>query len=802
MFFNPDSEHPKAGGKFNGLVKLKQAGFNVPDFFGWHMEDQDSSTLEDWLKRLPNSPVAVRSSALSEDGIEHSFAGQYESKLRVPNSKETVVHAALEINQDAQSDRVKRYMQHGAVEQPKSSSIPLVIQSMIEPAWSGVLFTVDPVSGLRDRMVLSFVAGDAEALVGGEVNGASIQLPRWGMENGGEPLDSTDVPEGLKPHLDALFKGGLGAENRLNMPADLEWAIDSNGVLYWLQMRPITTVQGLNPNELDSYLSNKALTQQVFTLGNIGEMMPGAVTPLTAEVFGGSIDAGLIDFASRSGVPKLNPNSERRYVQTFYYRLFFNLSNLYDFCRYTALNHKENIELSIVGRALESNSIPLSTSKARSVLNFFGQVNYLLSSSRRLKRLEALCQLPETDWSDDGFVLLTQLNDARKIMDEGFCHHFATSSSSGSNYTALVKTISAQYKLDRQSAQGLANSWLTGIGSVESADPLVRLQDLARNITSQLGSQVKSTMEPDTFLNWIQTEAPESIRSEWILFLQRHGHRGIREAELATPTWAQKPEQLAELLLQLIGIPETAPSSPSKSNSPENKPQPKSFLLRYFLKKARSSVAQREKSKALSIFLLSRLKSGYKKWGQWAVKNGIIHEAEDVFYLLTEELREATQSKGSLIEVVQRRKASYQICSQLHFKDLTIGKPFPIQPIRSTATDKDVWFGVPVSPGIARGKVRIVASQKDAQELSAEDILVAGFTDIGWTPYYGIVKGLITEMGSPLSHGAVVAREYGLPAVVGISGICSQLNEGDWIELNGLEGTVKRLSNSDGLPYL
>lgn len=802
MFFNPDSEHPLAGGKFNGLVKLKNAGFNVPDFFAWRLENKDIPILEGQLNHLPNGPVAVRSSALAEDGVEHSFAGQYESKLRIPNSKDEVVKAALEIIQDAQSERVQSYMQHGELEQSNSNSIPLVIQTMIEPTCSGVLFTIDPVSGLRDRMVLSFVAGDAEALVGGEVNGASIQLPRWGTEKMGEPVDASEIPEELKPHLNALFQGGLSAEKELNLPADLEWAIDSNGVLYWLQMRPITTLQRLNPNELDSYLSHDQLTNQIFTLGNIGEMMPGAVTPLTAEVFGGSIDAGLIDFASRSGVPKTSSNLERRYVQTFYYRLFFNLSNLYDFSRYTALNHKENIELSIVGRSLESNAIPLATSKARSILNFFGQLNYLLSSSRRLKQLETLSQSPEPDWSDNADSLLIQLDDARRIMDEGFCHHFATSSSSGSNYTALVRTIMAQNKLDRQAAQGLANSWLTGIGSVESADPLVRLQDLARNIKRQLDSKVIAALDPHTFLNWIKDESPDFIKKEWNEFLQRHGHRGIREAELATPTWAQKPEHLAELLMQLLAIPETAPSSASNQETSVNGPQPNSFLLRYFLKKARKSVAQREKSKALSIYLLSRLKGGYKKWGQWAVKNGIIPEAEDVFYLLTDELREATRMKRPLTNVVHRRKASYQICSQLNFRDLTIGKPFPIQATRSASADKNVWVGVPVSPGIARGKVRIVSSQKEAQDLTTDDILVAGFTDIGWTPYYGIVKGLITEMGSPLSHGAVVAREYGLPAVVGISAICSQLNTGDWIEINGLEGSVKRLSNSEGIPYL
>jgi len=217
------------------------------------------------------------------------------------------------------------------------------------------------------------------------------------------------------------------------------------------------------------------------------------------------------------------------------------------------------------------------------------------------------------------------------------------------------------------------------------------------------------------------------------------------------------------------------------------------LLLTYFLKQARNSVIKREKSKALSIKLLSRLKKGYRTWGKWACKIGILEKEEDVFFLLTNEIEEASRSRLDLTLKVQGRRASYELCRELHFNDLMHGKPFPIFQQKSNSSNENEWQGVPVSPGMATGIVKVVKTTSDAANLEPDNILVSSFTDIGWTPYYSVVKGLLTEMGSPLSHGAVVAREYGLPAVVGVPGICSELKDGDRIELNGLLGLVRRL---------
>ena len=796
MLFKNTSTQLLAGGKFNGLVKLQEAGLKVPPFFGWKPEGETDEQLNEWLSDLSQCTLAVRSSGLEEDGISHSYAGQYQSVLRVPPNSKAVRDAAEKINAEAENSRVLEYAKRAGTQQSNQGKLPLVIQTMVEPTWSGVLFTADPVSGFQDRMLISCAIGDAEALVGGEINGFTAQLPRWG-ENTKIPLHGHNLPNDFIPFLDELWNGALMAENYHGSPVDLEWAIDSQGTLFWLQMRPITTLGKINPHELDTDLPQNDAQHAIFTLGNIGEMMPGAVTPLTAEVFGGSIDAGLIDFAERSGVPKSAKKPGSKYVQTFYYRLFFNLSNLYDFCRYTALNHRDNIELSIVGRSLNRDSIPLQVNKFNATLNFIGQIRYLLSANSRLKQLERMCDMPEPNWSDNATTLVEQLTEARSAMDLGFCHHFATSSSSGSNYTALVRIIMAQLKLDRQMAQGLANQWLTGIGAVESADPLAKLEHLAALLKKHVSLPISTQLDAPGLLLWLKEKAPVEVKRAWKEFLLRHGHRGIREAELSTPAWEHDLESLAMLLLQLMAIPDRlnseAPDSTPDPNTGFLIQKPTGILLRYFLKQARSSVIKREKSKALSIKLLSRLKTGYRKWGQWASQNGIIEQEEDVFFLLTAEIQGAMRLDQDLKSKVLRRRASFEVCSKLQFSDLMQGKPFPVVQQRSFSSNENEWQGVPVSPGIVVGTVKVVKTPGDAANLKPGDILVSSFTDIGWTPYFSVVKAMVTEMGSPLSHGAVVAREYGLPAVVGISGICAELKDGDKVEVNGLQGSVRRL---------
>lgn len=780
----PVSQAPpiNAGGKFKGLVQLSKAGLNVPPFFALNLEsDNMPGELSEALKAFADNPVAVRSSAQNEDGQDQSFAGQYETILNVKPLAEKVWIAALKCKASADSDRVKAYQ-----DSPNGSNdFSVVVQQMVEPIWAGVLFTIDPVRNMHDRMLLSAVQGQGEQLVSGMANSLDSIIPKWGSNKGkamGMPEDNAWKPEWTQ----ALFEGAKTMEERLGAPQDLEWAIDDQGKLWWLQCRPVTTTSPFHVNELDTQLGADSEAQDWFTLGNIGEMMPGAVSPLTARLFGGAIEAGLRDFAKRSGaLPNNTPNP--RYVQVFYGRLFFNLSSLYDFARHTALNQKENIERSIVGRTLSTPKVDRETKGFRRSLNFIRQVRYIQSAGSRLRRLEQSAQYWQPIWADNPERLLEQLAQGAKRMEQAFMHHFATSSQSGSYYAALLQVLEKRFP-DQGTATGLANQLLTNIGTIESADPLARLGDLADEIL-QYPSFDQAFAQADLGEARIMLEryAPESVTHKFAAFMERHGHRGVREAEFLEPTWEEAPESLLGMLQQMVRSGGKADALTSKASKLPKLKAGESFLA----KLSRGAVLKREKSKALAIRIIHRLRQGYRHLGNLAKQQGLLKEAEDIFFLLPEEHNLLFKQGLPVAKArVEGRRRAYNTAGRFQFPDLFQGRPFPKLPQLRKNCEEGQWLGVPVSPGKIKAQVRLVRTMQDATSLKPGEIMVSGFTDIGWTPYYTVVSALLTEMGSPLSHGAVVAREYGLPAVVGVSGIMDALSNGDLVELDAFNGTI------------
>ncbi len=771
-----------AGGKFKGLVQLGHAGLNVPPFFALHLEsDTMPGELPEALKSFADNPVAVRSSAQNEDGQDQSFAGQYETILNVKPLADKVWIAALKCKASADSDRVKAYQDSSN----GSNDFAVVVQQMVEPIWAGVLFSIDPVRNMHDRMLLSAVRGQGEQLVSGQVNSLDSVIPKWGSNKGqalGMPENMDWNPEWTK----ALFEGAKAMEEQLGAPQDLEWAIDAQGTLWWLQCRPVTTSSSFHVNELDTQLNADSETHDWFTLGNIGEMMPGAVSPLTARLFGGAIEAGLRDFAKRSGALPQNAATPR-YVQVFYGRLFFNLSSLYDFARHTALNQKENIERSIVGRTLSTPEVERETKGLRRSLNFLGQVRYIQSAGARLRSLEKSAELWQPSWSDNPELLLEQLAKGAKRMEQAFMHHFATSSQSGSYYAALLQMLEKRFP-EPGKAAGLANQLLTSIGAIESADPLARLGDLADEILMH-PSFDQAFVQADISEARIMLEryAPESVTRKFAEFMERHGHRGVREAEFLEPTWEEAPESLLGMLQQMVRSGGKADAVVSKASKLPKLKSGEAFLA----KLSRGAVLKREKSKALAIRIIHRLRQGYRRLGNIAKQQGHLNEAEDIFFLLPEE-HALLFKKGipNAKAIVEGRRRAFTTASTFQFSDLFQGRPFPKLPQIRKNLEEGQWAGVPVSPGKVKAQVRMVRSMEDATALKSGEIMVSGFTDIGWTPYYTVASALITEMGSPLSHGAVVAREYGLPAVVGVSGIMDELSTGDLVELDAYNGTI------------
>ena len=274
-------------------------------------------------------------------------------------------------------------------------------------------------------------------------------------------------------------------------------------------------------------------------------------------------------------------------------------------------------------------------------------------------------------------------------------------------------------------------------------------------------------------------------------FLAHHGHRCIKEAELRNKPWREDETSLMNYLSSIIKSPKSLVAKEEELDYKKEFAFVKNPLLKAacitFAKKSRQAVVDREYTKSCLIKIIDLFKTQYARLAALLLSSGLLPDTDLIYFLTHKEIGRLIEG-ADLTPLALRRRKAHQIQQELTFDDVYIGKP--VADTFDAEESEGVLRGVPVSNGSCEGIVHIVNSAEDANRLQKGEIMVAKFTDIGWTPYYSIVNGLVTEIGSALSHGAVVAREYNLPATVNVKGATKVLKNGDHITLDATKGTI------------
>ena len=251
--------------------------------------------------------------------------------------------------------------------------------------------------------------------------------------------------------------------------------------------------------------------------------------------------------------------------------------------------------------------------------------------------------------------------------------------------------------------------------------------------------------------------------------------------------WRDDPGAWVPLLQTVVG-------SPCKASVESVEvAHPRGLGLRFVLPRARRGVVVREACKSHLIRVQDQLKQGYRQLGQRLVDAGLLPDEDLIYFFTHVELGKVLRGEGDQRRALDRRE-QLQALWDLSFPVISVGPPYPEVP--DVAPEGDLT-GIPVSRGVAEGRVVVAHQLDDAQRLKAGDILVARTTDVGWSPWFAVAGGIVTEIGSPLSHGAVVAREYGIPAVVGAAG-ATALQDGVLVRVDGSRGTVEILEPDTG----
>lgn len=767
----PEEIYPSVGGKAKGLDMLVRHGFTVPKgFVITDTEQIDEEAVYQAFDAMKAEKVSVRSSASNEDQSSASNAGQYETCLFVDRSH--LMESVKKCLESLNSRRVEDYARHFEL---KQGTMNIVVQEMIDSDKAGVLFTAGPNNG--SAILIEAVSGQGENLVSGQVTAHRYEISRKYYRPCSDDLLNED-------EIKRLYETGKKIRTVFAEEKDLEWAIH-NGQLYLLQMRPITT----EIIDIEEFDRDDDLRGHLFTKRNVGEMMPGAVTPLTLSTSAKAIDYGMRYMLYKAGVYR-SPYEEKplRLISSISCHLFFDMNLLYNMYTKVGIANPQSMNLSIMG---EYHDYPPITAKFSNPIvrgiNSVKFLRYVMSGRRAMKRFDTMLTKVHFAETSSYQELYRSIDHNLAYLDESLIYHYASSSSSGSATSTLYMMLD-KYFPDKKKYQSFLSHLLTNIPNIESADILSCLQEMAALIKKREPKAVD--FSAGELLEFIKNDAETNAKYQD--FLARHGHRCIKEAEMRNKPWREDELPLMNYLQSIINSPMKLVQSEEKIDLRKEFAFIRNPLLKrasiIFAKRARQAVVDREYTKSQLIQIIDLFKQQYARLAELMVTANVLTDTDLIYFLTHTEIGKLIDGDTTLLAVAERRRKAYAIQENLSFDDIYIGKP--TADVFDVGQNDGVMKGVPVSNGECEGIVRVVYSIDDANKLQKGEIMVARFTDIGWTPYYSIVNGMITEIGSSLSHGAVVAREYGLPAIVNMKGATKLLKNGDRIRMDAGKGTV------------
>lgn len=775
-----------AGGKAYGLSRLCAMNLSVPPAFV--IRDASAgdfpAELEARYLALGSPRVAVRSSAVGEDGAEASFAGQYDTVLNV-EGVDALRNAITACVQSVANERAQHYVQTQTA--GESATMNVVVQTMVDARAAGVVFTADPVSARRDLLVIDAVEGLGEALVSGEAT-----PDHYGVHAGGEIVRrqlTGDSPILSDAQIRLIAEQAREAAQKEGQALDLEWAIDRDGTLYWLQARPITTLPA-DLNEFDTVLPG---VDDVLTISNVSEMMPGAVCPLTGSFTGWGIDYGLQDMQVKVGAREAI-SKQWQITAWGYGHLFLNLTGNIAMSAAVLGSSAEQTAQSLCGRLVpELQDLPPKPLWRR-VVNTGRLLNYCRRAPAVVEEFGRELAAFRIEQKPTSEAMVSELITRADFFNHAMAVHIQSSALSGFFSSIVENMVSGESNQPTVEEQGEAVRLLAGASDVESAVMLDELDALIDTVVSQPDVEAAfASASSDAALAWLAS-APD-VTSHYGQFLQAHGHRGYRELCVRDPSWAEDPAPLVQSMQAAVKA-RLAGGAKSSHAAQEIDFATLSRGLRWALPRAHDAIRRREHTKSQLVEVAHRFTLAFAHLGKLMVDEGKLPDADLLNFFHFDELSALVASPGAekIARALSRREAFvYQ--QQFEFPEISVGMPQPLEPVEVDISD-GILVGRPASRGTVEGVVRVAHTLDEAAALAPGEILVTPITDIGWTPYFSLIGGLVTDLGSSVSHGAVIAREYGLPCVVNTRQGTRYFNSGDRVLLDGDSGKVTLLERA------
>jgi pyruvate,water dikinase len=773
-------------------------------------------------------PVAVRSSATAEDLAYASFAGQQDTYLNVVGAA-ALLDAVRRCWASLWTDRAVSYRNANAIDH-HSVTLAVVVQRMIDAAAAGVMFTANPITGTRHETVIDASPGLGEAVVSGAVNpdhfvvntvDRSIVTRRLGdkrMMITSRPGGGTELHELTSGDSEAclddeqilqLVDLGEQVARQYGAPQDTEWALEESGSFWLTQARPITTLYPLIRTDRPGL--------RVFMCLSLAQGLTRPITPMgiaAIRLIGSSVatEVKLPLVEPLAGPPAMHAPGQRLFLDltsalrnrvgrraifgafgVMEARAATVLKRLAERPEFSIIETRDHTVLRHIAAALIRNRVPLRV--IAGLINPNWAYRGVAATERRLRQALTLPANATTAQRLD--FVEQRLGSLFLLMPRTFAYAVG----------GLLMLAASRRLLGDVAQPGELQEVLRGLPHNITTEMDLELWGLTQQIRDDEPSRAAFTTSavPDLLQRYRERRLPPVAQRGLQSFLRRYGHRAVAEIDLGMPRWSDDPSHLLGVISNYLRL-DTDDLDPvaqfhagqakaeamitSLTTRLAERSRLRARLAGWTLRRVRQLVGLRESPKFLLIVALATMREHLKAIGRQLDATGAIDQVDDVFFLDLGEVRRGLSGENLQHLVTEHRDAYEQELKRRHIPRLLLSDGTEPEAVATEDVRADgALTGSPASTGTVTARARVVLDPVGAH-LEPGEILVAPSTDPGWTPLFLTAGGLVMEMGGSNSHGAVVAREYGIPAVVGVPEATHKIETGQLITVDGAAGLV------------
>jgi len=751
----------QVGQKAATLSQLKGWGYPVPP--GWVLPPgDDPEPLLEVASPSQDHPIIVRSSAVGEDSEDRSAAGQYQTISHITNRqalKDGILQCQASYNYPTAA-------QYRRLQQQKDSAMAVIVQQQIPGTFSGVAFSRDPVNQIQDAVLIEALPGEAAPVVSGE---KTPQQYRVFYQNDRPQVEG----EGEVPHsvLEQVAHLVRQLEDRFHgLPQDMEWTFDED-TLWVLQSRPITNLQ------------------PIWTRKIAAEVIPGVICPLTWSInrpLTCGVWGNLFTIVLGDRAQGLNFNET---ATLHYSRAYFNATLLGKIFRRMGLP-PESLEFLTRGAAFTRPSLSAT----------LGNLPGLFRLAMREWRLQKDF---ETDKESLFLSTLEQLQNqpAHLLSLQPLLTRIEmilTALQAATYYNILVPlSFSLRKAILKVPDEELNYNYLP---EVASSHELAQIARDARNLVPR--EQLEDSSAPSLFATLAELPDGESVLEQFQNWLGRYGYLSETATDIAVPRWQENPSPARALFAQYF-------FQDNKGQSEQSSNQTSAGWKRNRVQKQLDL-----KAETAEIYnrLLAHLRWSFLALERIWLNNGLLAEQGDIFFLKLSEIRKLIKNDDPQLReeipyrVRERRLQFSQDQKLKRVPYVVYGDPpkrstltfYQAQPVSQTSEgSNNRWHGIGASSGQARGRIKVIRNLSESVTVEEDTIVVVPYTDAGWGVLLARAAGLISEVGGRLSHGAIIAREYGVPAVMDIPNAVDVFQDGQLVTIDGTSGVVEVVENSE-----